>query len=102
MGLTVAEGGEVRRVLLGSAADRAQMAPDLEIVGVGEHRWSGEKLLDAVRKSSEGQPIDLLLASGDRLLTRQIQYYDGLRYWNLERDERQPDRLAEILKPRTK
>jgi hypothetical protein len=54
-----------------------------------------------VRNSAEGRAIELLVARGEQLETVQIQYYDGARYWNLTRDESQPDLLSEILKPKS-
>ena len=98
LGLSITSDGMVKRVRLGSAADRARLAPTVKIIGVNDRTWSGERLTEAVRQSSDRRPIDLLVTNGEHLLTLQVQYYDGLRYWNLMRDEQQPDLLTEILK----
>ena len=97
IGMSVTPEGKVRRVLLESAADRARLSPGVEIVAVGKHKWSEARMLEAVKQSTEDRPIELLVARGDRLGNVQIQYYDGLRYWNLNRNDKQPDVLAEIL-----
>ena len=101
LGMSVSNDGKVQRVLLGSPADQARFAPSIEIIGVGGRKWSGERLREAVRDSADRQPIELLVTNGDRLRDVQIQYYDGLRYWTLNRDEDQPDLLAEILRPKS-
>ncbi len=101
VGASFTPGGEVRTVLLDSPADRARLAPALQVIGVAGHKWSGPRLVDAVRNSAEGRAIELLVARGEQLETVQIQYYDGARYWNLTRDESQPDLLSEILKPKS-
>jgi predicted metalloprotease with PDZ domain len=101
LGIAVATDGKVRRVLLGTPADQARLAPTVEIIGVGNHKWSGKRLLDAVEKSSDRTPIELLITSGDEIRTLQLHYFDGLRYWNLNRDETKPDLLADILKAKS-
>lgn len=101
LGISVATDGKVQRVLLGTPADQARLAPTAEIIGVGKHKWSGKRLTDAVQKSSDRTPIELLITSGDELRTLQIHYYDGLRYWNLNRDETVSDLLAEIVKAKS-
>ena len=98
IGMSITPEGKVRRVLLESAADRARLSPGVEIVAVGKHKWSEARMLEAVKQSTEDRPIELLVARGDRLGNAQIQYYDGLRYWNLNREAEQPDVLADILK----
>jgi hypothetical protein len=47
------------------------------------------------------QPIELLVKSLDRYRTVRIAYFEGLKYPQLQRNEKSPDRLAAILKPRT-
>lgn len=101
LGIATTSDGVVRRVLLDSPADQALLAPTMEIIGVDGHKWSGERMVETVKKSSKGQPIKLLVAIGDRLSELQIHYYDGLRYWKLERDEQKPDLLAEIIQAKT-
>ena len=98
LGMSVSAAGEVQKILLDSPADDARMAQRQKIIGVAGFLWNGERLKEAVRDSSTQKHIDLLIVEGERLVPRQIHYSEGLPYWNLKRDESQPDRLAEILK----
>ncbi|MEM8667318.1 MAG: hypothetical protein AAGG48_07375 [Planctomycetota bacterium] len=100
LGMSVTSTGQVRRVLLDSPADQAKLLPTTQIIGIGENTWSGERLREAVRRTIDNEPVEILIKDGDRLRSVQIHYYDGLRFWNLVRDESQPDRLRQILQPR--
>ncbi len=99
LGLSISSAGEIRTVLLDSPADKAMLAPQQSIVAVGDHKWSGNRMLDAVKQAVNGDPIKLLISDHERIKPVQIQYYRGLVYWNLLRDESKHDWLAEILKP---
>ena len=59
-------------------------------------------MLDAVKRAEQGSPIKLLVSEHDRIKPVQIQYYQGLVYWNLTRDDTEQDWLAEILTARSK
>ena len=64
---------------------------------VNGQKWSGPRLIHAINDNRNERPIELLIADGDDLRTIQLQYYDGPRYWNLVRQEDEPDLLKEIL-----
>ena len=55
---------------------------------------------EAVR--AEAVPIELLVENGDVYKNCAVDYHDGERYADLERDNTKPDVLSEIIKPRTK
>ncbi len=97
LGMVLSQDGEVRNVLIGSPADRARLGPDMKVIGVNGRKWSGPRLIEALIQSQDRRPIELLVANGDALRTVQLHYYDGPRYWNLVRQEQEPDMLSEIL-----
>ena len=101
LGVSLSASGDIRTVLLDSPADKARLAPQQSIVAVGEYKWSAQRLLDSVAKATSGNPVELLVSDHDRIKPVQIQYYRGLVYWNLNRDESRKDWLSEILKPRS-
>ena len=98
LGLVATEEGTVQRLLLGSPADLARLAPADQILGIDGKKWSGPRLNAAVKRKSS---IELLVSRGNEIRTIEIQYYDGLKFWNLKRDESKPDQLAAILKAKS-
>jgi predicted metalloprotease with PDZ domain len=101
LGLAISPSGVIRNVLLDSPADKAMLAPQLSIVAVGDHKWSEKRMLDSIKNAVNGDAIKLLISDHDRIKSVQIQYYQGLRYWDLTREESKNDWLSEILKPRS-
>lgn len=102
LGLSISTAGEIKSVLLDSPADKAMLAPRQSIVAVGDHKWTAGRMLDAVKRAEQGSPIKLLVSEHDRIKPVQVQYYQGLVYWNLTRDDTEQDWLAEILTARSK
>jgi len=101
LGLSISPSGVIRNVLLDSPADKAMLAPQLSIVAVGDYKWSEKRMLDSIKNAVNGDAIKLLISDHDRIKSVQIQYYQGLRYWDLTREESKNDWLSEILKPRS-
>jgi predicted metalloprotease with PDZ domain len=95
-----AKEGKVTDIVPGAAADRAGVAPGMVLLGVNGRRWSREVLLDAVRATRKGGPLELLLENDERFHTCRLEYRDGLRYPALVREPSTPDLLARILAPR--
>lgn len=102
VGLSISSSGEVKNVLLDSPADKAMLAPQQKIVAVGDHKWSASRILNSVNQAVQGKPIKLLVSEHDRIKPVQIQYYGGLVYWNLTRDDSKEDWLSQILAARNK
>lgn len=102
LGVSFSSSGEVRNVLLDSPADKAMLAPRQMIVAVGDHKWSTDRMLSSVEQAVQGKPIKLLVSEHDRIKSVQIQYYGGLAYWNLTRDDSKEDWLSQILAARKK
>lgn len=100
IGLLVGNDGQIRRILLGSPADQAQLSPTMKIIGVGWKTWSADRLTEAIAAATDRRPIELLVVHGEDLQRRQIQYYEGPRYWSLKRQPNETDFLNAILQPR--
>jgi predicted metalloprotease with PDZ domain len=99
VGADFGKDGKVRSVQLGSPADAAGLGPGMKVLGIGDHVWNADRLVDTVANSVTTGSIDLLLVSGERLVRRAIDYDGGPRYLVLVRDEEKPDLLADILRP---
>ena len=72
------------------------LARDGSVIG----EFSAERLKDAVAATSKGQPLDLLVRTGDMYRTFRVDYRDGLKYPHLERIAGTQDRLIAILSAR--
>jgi len=103
LGLVVKEEGAIADVTPGSAADRGGVGAGMKLLAVNGRRWKPELLRTAIKEANGGAaPIELLVENGDVFKTCRIDYHDGERYPQLERDSARPDLLAEIIKARTK
>lgn len=99
IGAEFGKDGQVKSVQLGSAADAAGLGPGMKVLGIGEHVWNSDRLVDTVANSASTGTLDLLLVSGERLVRKPIDYDGGPRFMVLVRDEEKPDLLADILAP---
>lgn len=96
------ENDRLTHVLWDSPAFEAGIAGGMTLVAVNGIDWSEDELEDAIRAAkADGTPIDLLVRNLDHYETLRIDYRGGLRYPRLERVEGTPDRLADILAPRS-
>ncbi len=101
LGVKFSLSGEVMDLLLDSPADRARLSPGMKILGVNGRKWSQANLVEAIGAAGGEQPIELLLADGDIFRTIQLHYYDGLKYWTLEKPASESDDLLlKILQAR--
>jgi predicted metalloprotease with PDZ domain len=93
------DGGQILDVIPGSPAERAGLAPGMQLVAVDERKWSPDLLRDAIRRAKESkEPIELLAENGDYFRTYRIDYHGGERYPHLDVIAGQPDVLTEIVK----
>jgi predicted metalloprotease with PDZ domain len=87
----------------GSAAWKAGLAIDMQIVAVNNRAYSREGLNGAIRQAQRSNtPISLLVKQTDWFQTVTIDYHDGLRFPHLERIGGAPDMLSQIMAPHTK
>lgn len=103
LGFDVGEDGGIPDVIPGSPADRAGISAGMKLLAVNGRRWTGDLLRTAIKEAKgTTAPIELLVENGDTFKTCAVDYHDGERYADLERDDSKPDLLSEIIKPRTK
>jgi predicted metalloprotease with PDZ domain len=102
VGLIVGEGGTIRDVVPGSAADKAAVGPGMKLLAANDRHFKPDRLKEAVAatKSGDGK-ITLLLENGDYFQSVVLQYDGGTRYPHLERITSSPDRLGDIFKATT-
>jgi predicted metalloprotease with PDZ domain len=94
--------GTVTDVRDGSPAWNASLGIDTKLVAVNGRTYSSDILFDALADAAKTHaPIALLVQHGDVYRTISIPYYDGPRYPHLVRIEAEPDRLSEVIKPRS-
>jgi predicted metalloprotease with PDZ domain len=97
-----AESGRITNMHWNGPGFKAGLTPRMAIVAVNGRSYSPELLRDAVKANSDGQhPIELIVRAGDYFKTVKIDYRDGLRYPHLARIDGTPDRLTQILSPKS-
>ncbi|MGA8938124.1 MAG: PDZ domain-containing protein [Acidobacteriaceae bacterium] len=103
IGLEESNDGAIQDVRVGSAADKAGLAPGEKITSINGRVFTIQ-LLDDALKASKGKdtPIQLLVQDEDTIAPLTFTYSEGLRYPRLVRTEGTPDYLKEILTPATK
>lgn len=99
LGLTVANDGMVRTVSWDSPAYRANIAPRVRIVAIGNKSFSPADLIAAVRNAVH-TPISLMWEQDGRRLTKLLDYQGTLRYPRLERVQGRFDQIQALLAPR--
>jgi predicted metalloprotease with PDZ domain len=94
--------GSLDQVSWNSLAFKAGITPDMQLMAVNDLKYTAAGLREAIlaaEKSTNKEPIKLLLKRGDEFITVSLDYHGGMRYPHLERVETTPDRLDEILAP---
>jgi len=86
----------------GGPAYQAGLTMGTALVAVNGHEYRPERLRMAISFAKlNKQPLELLVRNLDRYRTVRIDYFEGLKYPQLQRIEKVPDRIGAILKPRT-
>ena len=85
VGLTLKDDGTVVDVIAGKPADRAGIGPGMKLLGVGDRRWSTERLRQAIAAMRSGKQLRLLFESGEFFRTFTLDYDGGEKYPALER-----------------
>ena len=93
------DGGQILDVIPGSLAERAGLAPGMQLVAVDGRKWSPDILRDAIHRAKDGkETIELLAENGDYFRTYRIDYHGGEKYPHLELISGKTDVLTEIVK----
>jgi predicted metalloprotease with PDZ domain len=94
--------GQLTEVRWGGPAYEVGLTMGTALIAVNGREYRSERLKTAITLAKlNKQPIELLVKNLDRYKTVRISYFEGLKYPQLQRVEKTPDRLAAILKPRT-
>ena len=94
LGVSIAADGTVGETISRMPFDKAGIVPGQKIVGVGGKVWSVRAMDQALRGH---KPFDVLVAVGEDLVTRHVDYSEGPKFPHLVRDESKPDLLSEII-----
>jgi predicted metalloprotease with PDZ domain len=101
LGIAVKSTGELGTVWWESPAFKADLTPDMNVVGVDGKAFSIEVLRAAILQAEKNTaPLKLLVKRGNDFQTVEIDYHGGLRYPSLSRVEGKPDLLDNILAPK--
>jgi len=98
LGLSLNKDGELIAVQWEGPAFKAGLTDGMKVIAVNGLAYDPERLKDAIAGAKgAGDPVELLVKSGDRYRSVTILYKEGLRYPRLERVPGAPDRLGDIL-----
>ncbi|MEM7315113.1 MAG: hypothetical protein AAF497_18360, partial [Planctomycetota bacterium] len=100
IGAVLGSDGTISDLSLGSPAFEAGLGPGMKLVGVNGHKYSKNRMLDAIASSVASGEIDVMLVSGDSFEHRTIRYNEGPKYMTLVRQNGTDDVLRKIVKPR--
>jgi predicted metalloprotease with PDZ domain len=96
-------GTRITGIRWGGPMFEAEVGPGWTLATVNGQPGSAEVLRAAITTAKDGtEPIVLGLRNGDRERTVSFDYHDGLRYPRLERIPGTPDRIGDILTPRSR
>jgi predicted metalloprotease with PDZ domain len=94
--------GQLTEVRWGGPAYEAGLTMGTALIAVNGREYRAERLKTAIALAKlNKQPVELLVRNLDRYRTVRIAYFEGLKYPQLQRIEKTPDRVGAILKPRT-
>ncbi|MBI1176808.1 hypothetical protein GC207_05145 [bacterium] len=100
LGIGVRSNGSVMDVVPGSPADKAGLAPGMEIAGVNNRKFSEQRLKDGIADSVTRHGVELLTLNGDEFKTIHVDYDGGPRYLKLVRNPTEPDLLTKVFTPK--
>ncbi len=103
LGFQTTAANVIRGLQWDSPAFKAGLAVGMEIVAVNGEAANADRINAAITAAKDpAKTVDLIVKDGDRYRTISFDYHDGLRYPRLERIPGTPDRLGDILTPRTR
>jgi predicted metalloprotease with PDZ domain len=94
--------GQLSEVRWKGPAYDAGLTMGTALIAVNGREYRPDRLRSAIVLARiNKQPIELLVKNLDRYRTVRIEYYEGLKYPQLQRADKTEDRIGAILKPRT-
>ncbi|MDE2487280.1 MAG: M61 family metallopeptidase [Alphaproteobacteria bacterium] len=100
LGLMLDKDGGIISVAWNGPAFKAGLTLGGKVMSVNGITYDADRLKQAITDAKGGQPIDLIVKTGDHYRTVAIDYRGGLRYPRLERIPGTPDRLSALYSPK--
>jgi predicted metalloprotease with PDZ domain len=98
IGFNLDKDAKIIDVVTDRAAALAGASPGMTLVAVNGRKYTA-KVLDAAIADAQitRRPIELLVDNADFFKTLSVEYYEGPRYPHLERIDRRPDTLSNVI-----
>ncbi len=100
IGAIVNSEGQLTNVLWDGPIFKQGLAIGARILAVNGKAYEADRMKEAVKASKAGGKIELIVRVGDDVRTLTLDYNGGLRYPRLERIEKSPARLDDIVAAR--
>jgi len=101
IGMVLDQNGYIEDVIQGQPAAKTGIGPGMKVIAVNGRQWTKDVFREGIKGTkTDKAPLELLVENGTRYRTFALNYHDGLRYPDLERDATKPDLLSEILRPK--
>ncbi len=103
IGLALNATGTITAVQWDGPAFKAGLVVGAQVIAVNGEAYGADRLKDAIAAARGGAaPIELIVKANEKYRVVKINWTGGLRYPRLERIAGTPDRLGDILGPRTR
>jgi len=99
LGILFHDDGKIDDLTPGTPAALAGLTPGMQVTSINGRKWSADALHEEIAAK---KPIDVIASFGEHVATYHIDYRGGEQYPHLERIERKPDLLSEIMKSRSR
>ncbi|MBC3876874.1 M61 family metallopeptidase [Undibacterium sp. FT79W] len=100
LGFSLDKTGKITRLLLNTPAGKANILSGSLIIAVNGKSYKADALKSAITNAkTQKQAIELIVRHGEYYRTIKLDYFEGLKYPALVRNNLVPDRLSKILTP---
>lgn len=100
LGFSLDKTGKITRLLLNTPAGKANILSGSLIIAVNGKSYKADALKSAITNAkTQKQAIELIVRHGEYYRTIRLDYFEGLKYPALVRNNLVPDRLSKILTP---
>jgi predicted metalloprotease with PDZ domain len=101
LGLQIGPDGTITVVVSGSIGDKAGFVVGNQILGVNNKKFSRDHFNNALNDSTTLKRLDFIVVENDNIRIVPVNYAGGPRFFELSRDMRKKDMLAEIFKAKS-
>jgi len=101
LGMSVGREGRIGDVRWNGPAHNAGLTPGTQLIAVNGTAYDGDRLKDAIKAAAKSDaPLELLVKKGETYTTVKLDYREGLRYPQFEREDSKAALLDQILEAR--